>query len=73
VICCMTFSRFDALEQHSACMLFNENKCEIVTSDDGAVNSFRAVMPNIQHNPCNDAVLLGASISDESSMELSAS
>jgi hypothetical protein len=48
-------------------LLFNENKCEIVKNDDGLVNSFRAVIPNIQHIPCNDALLLSATIGDESS------
>ena len=49
-------------------LLLNENKCEIITNDDNVVSSIQAIMPNILHVPCNEAVLLGAPIGDESAV-----
>ena len=47
----------------------NEDKCEIITGDDSVVQSIRAVLPNIRHIPCAEAVLLGAPIGDETSVD----
>jgi hypothetical protein len=41
-------------------LLLNEDKCEIITDDVSLVASLRAVMPNIRHIQCREAVLLGA-------------
>jgi len=50
-------------------LLLNENKCEIITNDDIVVSSIQAIMPNIMRVPCNDAVLLGAPIGDETAVD----
>jgi len=50
-------------------LLLNEDKCEIVTSDNGVVSSLRTVLPNIRHVPCGEAVLLGAPIGDQSAVD----
>ena len=45
-------------------LLLNEDKCELVTDDDRVVAKMRAVMPNIRHIQCGDAVLLGAPVGE---------
>lgn len=45
-------------------LLLNEDKCEIVTDEANVIASFRAVLPNIRHIPCSEAVLLGAPVGD---------
>jgi len=50
-------------------LLLNEDKCEIVTDDASVVASIRAVLPTVRHVPCRDAVLLGAPVGDESSVD----
>ena len=47
----------------------NKDKCEIITGDDSVVQSIRAILPNIRHIPCAEAVLLGAPIGDETSVD----
>jgi hypothetical protein len=49
-------------------LVLNEDKCEIVTDDVGVVASMKAVMPNIRHIPCNEAVLLGAPIGGDTAV-----
>jgi len=50
-------------------LLLNENKCEIINNDNNVVSSIQAIMPNIMHIPCNDAVLHCAPIGDETAVE----
>jgi len=45
-------------------LLLNEEKCEIVTSDDSVASSLRTVLPNIRH-----VQLLGALIGDQSAID----
>ena len=47
----------------------NENKCEIVTDDDSVAANVRVVLPNIRHISCGDALLLGAPVGDERSVD----
>ena len=47
----------------------NEDKCEIVTNDEDVTSRFRAVIPNIRHSSCSDAILLGAPIGDISAID----
>jgi len=50
-------------------LLLNENKCEIVTDDKTVASSLQAVLPNVRHVPCREAMLLGAPIGDKSSID----
>ncbi len=50
-------------------LVLNEDKCEIITDDDSVVAAIRAVMPNIRHVPCGEAVLLGAPIGDSTTVD----
>ena len=47
----------------------NEDKCEIVTADDSVAVSIRAVLPNVRHVPCREALLLGAPVGDATSVD----
>jgi len=49
--------------------LLNEDKCEIVTDDISVVASMMAIMPNIRHIPCSEAILLGAAVGDETAVD----
>ena len=51
-------------------LVLNEAKCEIITNDDNVVASFRAAMPNIRHIPSDDAIMLGAPVGSESSVDM---
>ena len=50
-------------------LVLNEDKCEIVTDDVSVVASMKAVMPNIRHIPCGEAVLLGAPVGNETAVD----
>ena len=50
-------------------LLLNEGKCEIVTDDADVVSEIRAVLPAIRHVPCNESILLGAPIGDDTSVD----
>ena len=50
-------------------LLLNDGKCEIVTDDANVVSEIRAVLPAIRHVPCNESILLGAPIGDETSVD----
>ena len=50
-------------------LLLNDGKCEIVTDDANVVTQIRAVLPAIHHVPCNESILLGAPIGDETSVD----
>jgi hypothetical protein len=50
-------------------LVLNEDKCEIVSDDVSVVASVKAVMPNIRHIPSNEAVLLGAPVGDDKSVD----
>ena len=51
-------------------LVLNDAKCEIITNDDNAVASIRAAMPNIRHIPSDDAIMLGAPVGNESSVDM---
>ena len=51
-------------------LVLSEHKCEIVTDDPSVVTQFLAVMPNIRHVPCSNAVLLGAPVGDDSTTDI---
>jgi hypothetical protein len=48
----------------------NEDKCEIVTDDDSVAANVRVVLPNIRHIACGEALLLGAPVGDEKSVDI---
>ena len=50
-------------------LVLNEEKCEIITDDVSLVATLKAVMPNIRHIQCREAVLLGAPVGDEAAID----
>lgn len=44
----------------------NEDKCEIVTGDESVVSHLKTVLPSVRHISCDEALLLGAPIGDQS-------
>ena len=50
-------------------LLLNEDKCEIVTDDDSIVADIQSVLPRVRHVPRSEAVLLGAPVGDETSVD----
>ena len=50
-------------------LLLNEDKCEIVTDDDSVVADIQSVLPRVRHVPRSEAVLLGAPVGDETSVD----
>ena len=50
-------------------LVLNEEKCEIVTDDVDVVTSTKAVLLNIRHIPCGEAMLLGAPVGDETAVD----
>jgi hypothetical protein len=50
-------------------LLLNEDKCEIVTDDDSVVADIKSVLPSVRHVPRREAVLLGAPVGDETSVD----
>ena len=50
-------------------LLLNENKCEIVTDDDSVVAEIQSVLPRVRHVPRSEAVLLGAPVGNETSVD----
>lgn len=50
-------------------LILNEEKCEIITGDVNVVATLQAVMPNIRHIQCCEAVLLGAPIGDDTAID----
>jgi len=49
--------------------VLNEDKCEIVTDDISVVASMKAIIPNINHIPCSEAILLGGPVGDETAVD----
>jgi hypothetical protein len=47
----------------------NEDKDEIVTGNDSVTANVRVVLANITHIPCGEALLLGAPVGDEKSVD----
>jgi hypothetical protein len=45
------------------------SKCEIIADDDSVVANIKTVLPSVRHVPCCEAVLLGAPVGDEISVE----
>jgi len=50
-------------------LLLNQNKFKIITNDNNVVSIIQVIMPNVIHIPCNDAVLPGAPIGDETAVD----
>jgi hypothetical protein len=50
-------------------LLLNEDKCEIVTDDNSVAADIGTVLPSVRHVPRHEAVLLGAPVVDETSVE----
>jgi hypothetical protein len=49
--------------------LLNEDKCELVTDDDSVVADIKTVLPSVRHVSRREAVLSGAPIGDETSVD----
>jgi len=50
-------------------LVLNQDKCEMVTYDFSVIASIKAIMPNIWHILCSDAILLFAPVGDETAVD----
>ena len=50
-------------------LLLNEDKCEVITSDDNVVACIRTILPSIRHVPRCEALLLGAPVGDGTAVD----
>ncbi len=49
-------------------LVSNEHKCEIFSDDESVAARLRAIIPEVRHVPCSEALMLGSPIGNDSTI-----